>query len=193
MADNVRDRYQRAMSVPQEDMSVKLARLLKTMPAAAPQGSSPLLGSQALKSMADMAAQNQRDKPVFVDPAVAQTKWNESLSRMPAYQQPFTGLRNEPYAGNGLPPFEQPGGSLPMQNYMPQAMTEPHGVAGTPPPTPQPQMTAQPAMQPAAMPASIEPVPQDVGGIQALVQALSKKKMDPWAVNEGNFMDQYGG
>lgn len=161
MAETVRDRYQRAMSRPQEDMAVKLARLLKDMPAAAPQqpqGSSPLLGVGA-------------------------------PGAVPGYQQPYTGLKNN----LTLPPFEQPGGSLPMQNYMPQAMTEPHGVAGTPAPTPQPQMTAPPAMQPAAMPASIEPVPQDVGGIQALVQALTKKKMDPWAVNEGNFMDQYGG
>lgn len=66
------------------------------------------------------------------------------MSPMPsnpyAFLPPYTGLRNQ----QALPPFEQPGGSLPMDRYM------------QPRPAPTPMAAAQP--QPALMP------PQQAGG-----------------------------
>lgn len=57
--------------------------------------------------------------------------------KTPAYAMPFTGLKNEP----GLPPFEQPGASLPMAGYM--TATPP--VAPTQPPqAPRPAPIAPP-------------------------------------------------
>jgi len=63
---------------------------------------------------------------------------------IPAYAQPFTGLRNTP--GNGeLPPFQQPGSSLPFERYyMPPEVRQPQAA---PSPAPMPQQAApMPAM-----------------------------------------------
>lgn len=120
---------------------------------------------------------------------------NPQAAPMPAYQMPFAGLKNDA----ALPPFEQPGGSLPMDRYMPQAMAEPHQGANMPvtaPPTPMPQPMPQQQMEPQPVaPMTTEPVPQNLGdpAIAALAEALrQKKQVSPWAMNEGNFMDQYG-
>ncbi len=174
MADSVTDRYRKS-----ERQRLGGIPALKSAMEGQMQGSSPLLGQQAMSMLATAARQNQIDKPVAVDQSTAQAKWEQSLP-------PFTGLRNE----QALPPFEQPGGSLPMDGYMAAQGTQP---AAAPPPTP--QMTAPPVQQPAIMPMTTEPVPQNLGdpAIAALVQAMQQKKMSPWAVNEGNFMDQYGG
>lgn len=174
MVNSVSDRYRKAERQ-------RLGGIPGLSQAMAPpqQGSSPLLGSQMMQMLATVA----RDKPVAVDPATAKAKWEQALP-------PFSGARNE----QALPAFEQPGGSLPIENYMPQAMTDPHQVAGAPLPAPAPQMT-QPQQPVAPMAMTTEPVPQNLGdpAIAALMQALTKKKMEPWAINEGNYNDQYGG
>jgi hypothetical protein len=56
---------------------------------------------------------------------------------LPAYQQPFMGARNTPA---GLPPYEQPGGSLPMDRYMQAPTPAPVPAA----PMPAPQMAPEP-------------------------------------------------
>ena len=65
---------------------------------------------------------------------------------MPAYQQPFTGLRNTPQ--QGLPAFEQPGGSLPIDRYM------------------QPRPAPAPVPAPAPMAMQSSPMPEQQAGGQ---------------------------
>ena len=107
---------------------------------------------------------------------------------LPGYQRPYAGLQNN----MNLPAFEAPGASLPMDRYMPQPAATQAPLPQSAPMSP-PQMTA-PAEQPAIMPMSTEPVPQNLGdpAVAALAEAM-RKKVSPWAVNEGSFRDQYGG
>lgn len=105
-------RFRDAMAVPQEDLSVKLARALGA----------------------------------FGQGGGAPT---------PAYQQPFSGLRNAPLTSQTLPPFEPPGTAF--ANAMP-----PIAPAAAPAPTPQAQALPSPtaATQPqlgGADPASLPP------------------------------------
>lgn len=158
--DTVRNRYQAAMDVPQEDMIVKLGRFLRGNP----DGSS--------------------------QPAA-----------MPAYQAPYAGLHSSPYGANGLPAFEAPGSSLPMDRYMkPEAapMTPPAAQpAVTPPPAAvvpsAPAVDAAPPEMPPlpeSIPVGMNPAKPDV--LAALLQMRRQGVAAPWAVNEGNLKDQIG-
>lgn len=144
-------RFRGAMAAPQEDVSVKLARLLQGM---GPQPQAPT----------------------------------------PAYQQPFTGLRNEPAA---LPPFVPPGGA------MEEAIGP--GVPFTPPRAPPPPPTAagQPQALPGASPAppqlpeapvQVPPMPPPTtvrDDVIAAAQQLLAQNLLPeqW---KGAFTNQYG-
>ncbi len=74
------------------------------------------------------------------------------MSPMPsnpyAFLPPYSGLRNQ----QALPAFEQPGGSLPMERYMPQRP----GPSSLPM---APQAAPMPAPQPVAA-----PMPEQTGG-----------------------------
>ena len=100
-----------------------------------------------------------------------------------------------------LPPFEQPGGSLPMDRYM----MPPGAVAGAQPqapvpPAPVPVPAVAPAPQAAPMPAEVPAMPPPTpiadgsvrGDINAAIQQLiAQKKLLPEQFR-GSFSNQYG-
>lgn len=116
----IRDRYQRAMSVPQEDVTVKLARLLQQ----SPQGQSPFLGPQAAAAL-----------PAYQQPFAGLR--NEP--GLPPFEQPGSSLPMDRYmpAPGSQPQPQAP----PMQQATPAIPAAPM----TPPPV-QP-MTTEPVPQ----------------------------------------------
>lgn len=126
----------------------KLARLMAGMPA----NSSPMpnygIGAPNMSAMPNAAAGATvpaSAMPNFAAPGSSSAylpplKFPQAKPDPYAFLPPYAGLRNQ----QALPPFEQPGGSLPMDRYM------------QPRPAPAPMPAAQP--QPAPMP------PQQAGG-----------------------------
>jgi hypothetical protein len=123
-----------------ENPRQRLARLMAGIPANSSGPSSGGGMSQWMPTLAKALQRERDDKPVSVDPATAQAKWGEATARMPGYQQPYTGPRND--LQTGLPPFVQPGGSLPIDPYMQRAAA------------PQPAPVPRPAPMPAPPPQS---------------------------------------
>jgi len=110
------------------------------------------------------------------------------------FKVPFTGLRNEP---NTLPPFEQPGGSLPMDRYMPPDGAMPGAPAVPPLPAPAPQVPqAPPIPMPAEVPPMPPPIPVADGSVRgdintAIQQLIAQKKLVP-EQGRGSFSSQDG-
>lgn len=89
------------------------------------------------------------------------------LARLLASLPPYGGLRND----RGLPPFQQPGESLPFSQYLtrpapppppsspysPPSPPSPHPPYSPPPPSPQPQTGGQGYAGPDPMAMGIEP------------------------------------
>ncbi len=71
------------------------------------------------------------------------------MAGLPAYEQPYTGLRNTPQMG--LPAFEQPGASLPFERYYQPPEMQPVPQAPSPAPAPAVPM-APPQMAPEPLP-----------------------------------------
>ncbi|MGE3708913.1 MAG: hypothetical protein AB7G35_04510 [Hyphomicrobiaceae bacterium] len=125
------------MPDPLEGYLVRLRRLLAGLPSRSADPTMRQLFSGPMDEVItpgvrarSLMGMNERRQPMPLPPAPPP----------PAYAQPFAGMHNEP----GLPPFEQPGGTLPIERYMrpPQAM---------PPPAVMPPPAAPPAMPPPSM------------------------------------------
>lgn len=100
-----------------------------------------------------------------------------------------------------LPAFEQPGGSLPMDHYMPptgaQASAQPPDQLPPASPAPAPQAMPAAAMPDAAMPPAMPPpTPVGDGSVRgdlnaAIQQLIAQKKLLPEQLR-GAFSNQYG-